>query len=182
MITKSTSDLFYASTAIFSDCEDYRYALTRQWASDNSRRAVFVMLNPSTADERDNDPTIARCIGFAQRERCGSLTVVNLFALRATDPSVLRVHPDPVGPENDEMIRASCTTGSPLVICAWGVMGAWQNRDVTVSAMLLLAGVPLVRLGPTTSGGHPRHPLYLPNAATLHPWPAIDPPGGNNHA
>src|SRR5690606_18576726 len=92
-------------TARFSPCGQYRYLLTRPipapfWKPD-AGEAVFVMLNPSTADASEDDPTIRRCIGFAKEWGCTGLTVANLYALRSTDPKGLWKHRDPVGPEND---------------------------------------------------------------------------------
>ncbi|MGF6870951.1 DUF1643 domain-containing protein [Paraburkholderia sp. MM5477-R1] len=90
-------------SAIISECGGYRYILTR--AADSmcpmKTAAVFVMLNPSTADEEQDDPTIRRCRGFARLWDCNGISVANLYALRSTDPAGLWVHPDPVGPDND---------------------------------------------------------------------------------
>jgi hypothetical protein len=160
----------YAS-ATFSRDRAYRYALTPQW--DGSRRlAVFVMLNPSTADAVRADPTVTRCLGFARRENCGGLIIVNLFALRATDPRELRGHPDPVGAGNDRFIREHCAAGR-LVIAAWGAHGRLGGRDRAVLALLGEARIAVRSFGVTT-GGMPRHPLYLPRGAQLESYaPAI---------
>jgi hypothetical protein len=144
--------------AEFSLDRTYRYALWRTW-SRQGRSALFVMLNPSTADETQNDPTIRRCIAFARRWGYGSLTVCNLFALRSTDPAALYSHADPVGPDNDEVI-AGHANGAGIVIAAWGVHGALRGRGRTVAEELEGAGCPVFCLG-TTKDGHPRHPLYL---------------------
>src|SRR5580693_7206992 len=83
---------------------EYRYSLTRIWDS-SLFPMVFIMLNPSTADHRNDDPTITRCRNRALRDNtAGRLVVVNLFALRATDPRALTRHPEPVGPGNDDWI------------------------------------------------------------------------------
>jgi hypothetical protein len=161
----------YAS-ATFSDDRAYRYGLTRTW-DDERPPAVFVMLNPSTADGRKNDATITRCTRFAQREGCGGLIAVNLFALRATRPVHLREHPDPVGAWNDGFIREHCRPGR-LLIAAWGVNGAYLGRDEAVLRILADAGVTVNCLG-MTAGGAPRHPLYLPAYAPVErlgarPW------------
>jgi hypothetical protein len=104
------------SGAVISDCQQYRYSLTRVWA-ENAPRACFIMLNPSIADATINDPTIRRCIGFAIEMGCGSLEVVNLFAFRATDPKAMKQADDPIGPENDRYLieAAQCAA---QVICA----------------------------------------------------------------
>lgn len=156
-------DLVPMGTAIYSPCRRYRYELTRRWGSGGP--CVFLMLNPSTATEFENDPTVRRAIGFAQAWGFGALTVLNLFALRSTDPAALRKVEDPVGPDNDETIRR-VAAGAGALICAWGVHGRLFGRDRAVGE--LLADVerrpPLECLG-STLGGEPKHPLYLRNDA-----------------
>ena len=128
------------------------------------------MLNPSTADARRDDPTIRRCMGFARTWGYGGVEVVNLFALRATDPSRLRIARDPVGPENDAHIRAVARRSSALVV-AWGIHGALRERDAEVLA-LLSRRAPTHSLG-WTKDGHPRHPLYLRRDARLLPYGSV---------
>lgn len=132
------------------------------------RRLVFVMLNPSTADDVVDDPTIRRCIGFARREAAPYFTVVNLFAWRATDPGdlvdSLEAGIDIVGPGNDGHIWDALADGGP-VVAAWGanveMLGSLAVRRVALVRQLVgLSGNPLMCLG-TTKAGHPRHPLYL---------------------
>ena len=103
--------------AVLSECGSYRYALTREWA--DGKCVAWLMLNPSTADADIDDPTIRRCIGFARQWGYGRLVVVNLFALRATDPRVLVRNADPVGSKNDFYI-AKAMKEAQEVICAWG--------------------------------------------------------------
>jgi hypothetical protein len=103
--------------ADLSPCGTYRYLLGRR-VGDGQRAALFVMLNPSTADASDDDPTIRRCRRFARREGCGLLEVVNLFAYRATDPVALRLAEDPVGPANDHFISKAVERAA-LVVVAW---------------------------------------------------------------
>lgn len=153
-------------TATFDESGLYRYRLSRRWAQGGTR-AAFVMLNPSTADARRDDPTIRRCIGFAQRWGCAAVSVVNLFALRATHPPTLFAADDPVGPDNDRHIRRVCRE-TDVVVAAWGVHGARLGRDGAVLA--LLEGLELQCLG-TTRGGHPLHPLYVRGDAPLVPVP-----------
>jgi hypothetical protein len=168
VVTEHGGDPPGSASATFSADRAYRYALTRQW--DGSRPpAVFVMLNPSTADAVRADPTVTRCVGFARRENCGGLVIVNLFALRATDPRELRGHPDPVGAGNDWFIREHCAAGR-LVIAAWGAHGQLRSRDQVVLAMLREARAAACSLG-VTAGGMPRHPLYLPRGARLESYP-----------
>nr|WP_142663281.1 DUF1643 domain-containing protein [Paracoccus laeviglucosivorans] len=154
------------SSAVFSRCGCYRFALTRIWA--DGPRLTFVMLNPSTADHRRNDPTIARCETRARDEGAGAFRIVNLFAWRATFPAELRSSPDPVGPGNDAAIRRAALW-SDRVICAWGAHGALAGRDVQVQALLCRTGRPLLHLG-LTQAGAPRHPLYCPRNLPLSEW------------
>lgn len=158
------------ASAVFDRSRTYRYLLTRMW--DPMRPpAVFLMLNPSTADSFADDPTIRRCTAFALRENAGGLVVVNLFALRSTDPALLRDHPDPVGKHNDAFIRHAVQGPGP-VIAAWGAAGALHDRATAVSGRLWDAGIPMQCLG-VTSTGQPRHPLYLPKVAALVPYAAV---------
>ena len=111
-------DLLTEADAVISDCERYRYRLTRRW--DDGPTCTFIMLNPSTADARKDDPTIRRCIGFARREGCAALLVINCFAFRATKPADLFAAEDPIGPENDRHIMAASLDADGQVIAAWG--------------------------------------------------------------
>lgn len=166
-MSRQQRDLFAEKGgAMISEDGRYRYTLEREW--DRAKpTAVFVMLNPSTADANADDPTIRRCRGFAQALGYGGLVVANLFAYRATDPSDLLYVEDPVGPENDAMILALAARGDGRVICAWGAGGTLLQRGRTVLAMLRKAGYTPMRLGEPTNGGSPRHPLYLPRTAQL---------------
>ena len=135
--------------ALFSRDRRYRYRLWRSWDPDGARVA-FVMLNPSTADDRRDDPTIRRCVGFARSWGFGSLDVVNLFGYRATFPADLVRAPDPVGQENARHVRAALR-GADLVVLAWG-------RRATDSVLLSLPRAHCLGL---TRTGQPRHPLYV---------------------
>lgn len=146
--------------ATFSDCERYRYDLVRLW--DRALPKVcFVMLNPSTADHRQDDPTVRKCTRFAERWGYGQLAVVNLFAWRSTDPTALAKVAEPVGrPENDEAIIKHALEADE-VVCAWGNYGALHKRGFTVAT--LLKDLNPVCLGRNQEGqGEPKHPLYLP--------------------
>jgi hypothetical protein len=115
------------------------------------------MLNPSTADENIDDPTIRRCIGFAKSWNCGSLEVVNLFAYRATNPDELKRCTDPIGPENDvHILRALERSGK--VIMAWGTKGDLLNRNRFVTEILRPFGPHCLA---ASKEGHPKHPLYI---------------------
>jgi hypothetical protein len=126
------------------------------------------MLNPSTADAERDDPTIRRCGGFARAWGFGAMTVVNLFALRATDPARLRRARDPIGRDNDRHI-AEAAAGADALVLAWGIHGALRDRDRAVLALLSELRPSCLGL---TRGGHPRHPLYLPRAAAPVPFRA----------
>lgn len=158
-----TSD---AASATFSPCLTYRYTLWRWW--DRSKPYwAFLMLNPSTADATNNDPTVSRCQGRARAAGAGGLAVVNLFALRSTDPAGLYTTDDPVGPENDSSILDVCANAG-LVICAWGAHGKHLARAAHVTHMLKAAGVKPFALA-VNADGSPKHPLYI--AAANQPTP-----------
>lgn len=147
-----------ASVAVYSDCQQYRYALTRVW-EDTGRKALFIMLNPSTATETQNDPTVERCERRARALGFGAFRVTNIFGYRATDPRVMRAQVDPVGQDNDHAI-AEGVSWADQMICAWGSHGAHQGRGIAVHHLLRATGLPLFHLGLTQSG-HPKHPLYI---------------------
>ncbi|WP_298859580.1 DUF1643 domain-containing protein [uncultured Sulfitobacter sp.] len=167
MITRSHTKGDAPSTAVYSDCERYRYSLTRVWEAQG-RRVVFVMLNPSTATEVQNDPTIHRCEQRARTLGFGGFRAVNIFALRATDPRDMKAAIDPEGPDNtDALIEAASWAG--MVIAAWGVHGEHRTQGPLTASRLRDAGHALHHLGLTKSG-HPRHPLYLPYSAEPRLW------------
>ena len=158
MIERSHMKGDAASVAIYSDCEQYRYLLTRTW-DQRGRKALFVMLNPSTATEVQNDPTVERCERRARALGFGSFRVCNIFAWRETDPRLMRQAQDPVGPENDPAIRESCHWAD-MIVCAWGTHGAHLDRGPAVERLMRETGRPLHHLG-LTKDGHPKHPLYI---------------------
>lgn len=143
-------------SAEFSPCRRYRYALLRAWQPDRGF-AMFVGLNPSTADETSDDPTIRRCIGFAKAWGYGALCMTNLFGYRATQPADMLAQADPVGPENDAYLL-SMAAKADVVVAAWGTEGTFLKRDEHVR-VLLGRKLHYLRL---TKHGHPGHPLYLP--------------------
>jgi hypothetical protein len=159
-------------TAKLSDCGTYRYSLGRRWNEPMPERLpvldLWVMLNPSTADAEIDDPTIRRCIAFSRSWGADGLRVVNLFALRSTDPAALNRHPDPIGPRNDATLKLLAQATRELggrIVCAWGAhpMAAVRGRMV-----LPLLGDAMC-LG-TTKAGAPRHPLYVRGDTALTPW------------
>lgn len=169
-----------AKTARLSACGRYRYRLTRRW--DPAPALGWVMLNPSTADADQDDPTIRRCMAFARREGCGGIDVANLFAWRATDPRELIDPADITGPGNRwnlDLLFSRCSA----VVAAWGpkyretvrrrrnVHGVLDEpiTEAEVVASAELHDVDLVCLG-TTKDGSPRHPLYVPGDQPLVGW------------
>lgn len=156
-----SSDLFGGTgaeamerSATLSPCRAYRYALWRRWGL--GRYAMFIGLNPSTADEDNDDPTIRRCIGFARSWGYGALCMTNLFAYRATEPADMKKAADPVGRHNNDTL-VDLASRAGLVVAAWGAHGTYKGRDQSVR--LLVPGLHYLRL---TKDGHPGHPLYLP--------------------
>lgn len=155
-------------SAVLSDCETYRYRLGRRWSGGLPGTVAFVMLNPSTADAEVDDPTIRRCVGFAQREGLEAIDVVNLYAYRATKPrhlaEAVAAGRDVVGPENQRHLREAIA-GATLVVFAWGgsvTQGPYDWRTIVTEVYELAADLdarPLC-LG-RTKDGHPRHPLYV---------------------
>lgn len=171
MITRQAIKGDAPSVAVYSDCERYRYVLTRVWQADLPR-ALFVMLNPSTATEVQNDPTVERCERRARALGFGAFRVTNIFAFRATDPREMRAQPDPVGPQNDAAILESLSWAGGAqdrIICAWGTHGAHLGRGAAVEHLLRNAGRDLFHLG-LTNAGAPRHPLYIGYDCPLQLW------------
>lgn len=166
------------NAAILSACGTYRYSLSRMIASEarESKPCLFVMLNPSTADANLDDPTIRRCVGFAKREGCNWLTVVNLFALRATDPKQLQAATamggDPIGPDNwRHFIGEIKAHRGGIIIAAWGAHPMARTMPMHHEAMREAGAVCLGM----TKDGAPKHPLYLKADAPLIPWAGVIP-------
>jgi hypothetical protein len=142
----------------------YRYTLWRVW-NTALPRVAFILLNPSTADAKLDDPTVRRCVGFARAWGFGSLELVNLFAYRATHPRELKTAPDPVGPANDDTILQAVSSAQ-LIVVGWGTHGGLYGRD---RAVLRLLPDSICSLG-ATRDGFPRHPLYLKQATAPVPY------------
>lgn len=151
---KSKGDLFGDREAVFSSDRRYRYTLW-QWWNRELPYVMFVGLNPSTADEVKNDPTVRRCINFAELWGYGGFCMTNIFAYRATDPKVMEAQEEPIGPDNDRWLK-QVSNGSGLVVAAWGTHGSHLGRAEEVLALI----GPLCCLG-TNKDGSPKHPLYL---------------------
>lgn len=156
------------SEAAYSSCGSYRYSLMRRWQPGDI--VNFVMLNPSVADERQNDPTVERCEQRARAWGFAGFCVTNIFAWHDTDPMAMRRAKAPEGPENDAILLTHAQAAT-LVIAAWGTHGAHRNRGPQVAKDLQNAGISLFHLG-LSKHGHPRHPLYLPYAKQPERWRA----------
>jgi hypothetical protein len=157
------------SVALFSADERYRYALVREWNAALDK-LVVIGLNPSTADEVVNDPTVTRCVKRANSLMCGGLVMLNLFAWRATDPMGMRAQVDPIGSMNDAVLLAMAVK-RPVVLAAWGNNGILRNRAQFVTDLLISAGVTLHSLA-VTELGQPQHPLYIPYSKAPSVWRA----------
>ncbi len=175
-----TAELFPTGDAHISPCGRYRYDLTRQLGHSSRSRVLFVMLNPSTADARIDDPTIRKCIGFATRKfQASSIAVVNLYAYRATKPKDLwrawSAEYDVYGPLNTGYIHAAALRSDHVVV-AWGALNLWSMsasarmhcREIA-RVVAQASGHPLQCLG-RTQDGQPRHPLMVAYDTPLEVW------------
>jgi len=151
--------------ATISDDGLYRYELTRRW-DITKPSLVWILLNPSVANEEIDDPTTRRCMGYARREGFGGVTLINLFALRATRPVHLLDHPDPEGPQNAETWRRILRYGAPAV-AGWGANA--DNPSLPVSRALATADQSEWFCLGHTKSGQPLHPLYLDKDLPLVP-------------
>lgn len=163
-------------SAVISKDGKYRYTLLRDWSPlyEDPKMVTFIGLNPSTADAHKDDPTCRRCINFAKDWGFDAMIMVNLFAYRSTDPTLLSQVQDPVGPMNDSAIM-SALQNSQLVIAAWGNRGGLRARHVEVKDILSqhLWQQDIKCFG-MTNMGHPVHPLYQPSNAVLQPFNPLE--------
>lgn len=161
-----TLDLFARNGATLSPCRQWRYQLWRSW-DDAKPTCAFIGLNPSTADETKDDPTIRRCIAFSKLWGFGRFEMLNLFAWRSTDPRGLLDTADPVGPLNDAVIRGRTGVVARTVL-AWGS----HRKSAALTRLVSVRGLELtLRLGDLGVRGlghlgrnddrQPKHPLYL---------------------
>lgn len=141
-------------TAEISPCGKYRYRLTREWAK-NPRWVTFVMLNPSTADASQDDPTIRKIMNYAKMWNFTALEVLNLFAFRSSSPDILKRVEDPVGYYNQRKLLEAC---GEIIICAWGQSSIARKRPVFFREELFRK----LRCLKLNDDGSPAHPLYLP--------------------
>lgn len=153
--------------AILDQSRKYRYVLKRQWGDNGNNFINFVLLNPSTADETKDDPTIIACIKIAQNLGYDGLWVTNLFAFRATEPSDLKKYTEPIGEQNDQYLT-DCAKRSKIVVIAWGNHGDFLGRDQDV--IKLLSKIQTPHCLEITKLGNPKHPLYIKRTAKLFPF------------
>lgn len=173
----------------FSPCREWRYFLRRPWQQQVDEGFVvadlleqpdpsakrppiaFCLLNPSTADERKDDPTVARCRRFAVAWGFGDIMVLNAFAYRATDPKDMKAHGEPVGAENDETLIQTVEwvlSEGGQIVCGWGNHGSHLDRSSKIRQLLEPYQSTGKVLGfPLTKSGEPGHPLYLKNSVEL---------------
>jgi hypothetical protein len=152
----------------FSPCRTYRYSLEHRFDelgwSPRLRLLPWIGLNPSTADERQLDPTLRRIRGFTLKRKSerpyDGFVMLNLFAFRATLPAVMKAAADPIGAENDAIIRRYASAAG-CVVAGWGAHGEFLDREQHVVAMLRSLNVEIFCLG-RNANGSPKHPLYLP--------------------
>lgn len=149
--------------ANLSSCRKYRYALWRIW-DESKPYAMFIGLNPSTADETENDPTINRCINYSKDWGYGGLCMANLFAFRATAPSDMMASNEPIGLDNDEWIKKLAEEAG-VIVAAWGNDGSYLDRSKEVRKMI--PGLMCLKIN---QSGEPAHPLYQPGTATPIKW------------
>lgn len=155
--------------AVISECGTYRYRLDR----GTGRALMFLMVNPSTADAEQDDATIRKCLGFAERNGFARIVVGNLFAYRATDVNELRKVVDPIGPENDQHLTAMLREVD-MVIAAWGSLNKLPEalRRRWREVVHLADRVPLqMKMLGCCLDGHPKHPLMVGYYAKIEPWP-----------
>jgi hypothetical protein len=154
-----------------NDC--YRYTLARVWHNHKSS-ALVVMMNPSTATETTNDPTIAKITRMVKRwddGAYGALMVGNTFAYRATDQSRLLEVEDPIGPDNNEWLM-KMAKDAQIVVLAYGTPKhkKLRSRGEEVYEMLKPFNPHILRL---SKNNIPYHPLYLPENIVPQPWENI---------
>jgi hypothetical protein len=172
-------ELHASRQTILSPCRKYRYTLWREWGSEvlftGEERvddyAVFIGLNPSTADETKDDPTIRRCVNFAKHWGYGAFLMMNLFAWRDTKPANMMKASDPVGPLNDFYLF-ELAKNAGIVIAAWGANGNHKGRADYIADLFKEAGIKLTALR-TNDDGSPGHPLYVPAETKPIAWPVL---------
>lgn len=154
---------YLENSAVISDCGQYRYLLRRVW-DFKKPRALLIMLNPSTADARQDDPTIRSCVRLLSGIGYGGFEVVNIFAFRATDPNDLAKQQDPIGECNDDIIKMAVKR-CDVVVCAWGAHQIAEDAGMRI--LNFLSGKPAIYCFSKTKHGSPKHPLYIKSGTQL---------------
>jgi len=149
--------------AELSYCRNYRYALWRTW-DDEKGKAMFIGLNPSTANEIEDDRTIKRCISYAKQWGYGGIIMGNLFAYRTPSPAKMMMSNDPVGPENDTWLKR-LSEEADIVVAMWGNSGSFLNRSNEVVKMF-----PSLMCLRITNAGQPHHTRGLPDGIKPIPY------------
>ena len=152
---------------IFSRCLKYRFSFKREW-DKSKKKILYILLNPSTATELKNDPTITRIERHSKILKMGSFTVCNLFALREKNPKLLKKHKYPLGKENDSFIE-KYSLEAEIIVCAWGNEGEYMNQSEKIKNLLLTMNHQAYVFG-LTKKGNPKHPLYLSYKTSLTRW------------
>jgi hypothetical protein len=170
MSTAAQPALFetHAKSALLSRDRVYRYTLWRRW-SEGDRYVQFICLNPSTADESVDDPTVRKCVKFARSWGYDALCITNLFAYRATDPRQMKSVADPVGLGNNRRLLQIADDAS-LIVAAWGRDGVHLHRSAAVRRLLRSFDLHYLRI----TLGEPWHPLYLPDNTKPSRWSCRD--------
>jgi hypothetical protein len=158
---EAKNEIFMQKASQLSPCRSYRYTLDRIWDTTKSS-VLFILFNPSTADETHDDPTLRRCIHFAQSWGYGALRIVNLYSLRTSNPKTLHAHPLPKGPDHDLYFQQSLLSHQDI-LCAWGLKGG------SISCHFKPGSHRIFHLG-INKDGSPKHPLYLPARSQKIPW------------
>lgn len=158
------------ATVAFDEHKRYRYGLSRIW-DERGRRLLWVLLNPSIADACSDDPTVRRVLAFSRHWGYGAAEIVNLFALRATNPQTLLSVDDPIGTDNDSAIERAITASDRVVI-AWGNLGSIGGTAEHVLSYLKSLSTVLLALG-ITEAGQPRHPLYVRSSVEPVGWSSL---------
>ena len=155
------------TSVIYSNCKTFRYSLTKNW-NKNSKRLLLILLNPSTATEKQNDATIHRCERRSRLMNYGSFRVCNLFAFRTRNPKNIKNQKDPIGPHNDQIINQS-TSWADDILCGWGNHGNYLDRSFELESLLRSQNCRLFHLG-LTKERLPKHPLYIAYKKNFEPW------------
>lgn len=166
--------------AVFDKAGIYRTFLMRRLRDPDPQRSddaapdavLFIMLNPSTANGDDDDPTVRACVAMAKQWTVDEVWIVNLFALVATDPRTLKGHPDPVGPATDAELVDKLRRAN-MVICAWGSHASEVDptRAAKVRALLREHAPSKSFALVINRDGSPRHPLYVKRTQALVRYP-----------